>query len=154
MATTTAPPRLPSVSWLIESRPPSVTWSRRARSQPNQPPLDLVDHGPDDAEAIAPDGRSVRATTVKAGWAAKPRPGLPDAQEWSTTLALAVTQALVGQRPVSHPNRSKGGLAGTGNLRPLLQARGLWRRHSVANGAADQPMPDCRGKPASGREVP
>lgn len=44
-------------------------------------------------------------STVKARWAARPRPGLPDAQEWSTTLALAVIQALVGQRPVSQLNR-------------------------------------------------
>ncbi|HEX6758446.1 MAG TPA: Rv3235 family protein [Propionibacteriaceae bacterium] len=44
-------------------------------------------------------------STVKARWAARPRPGLPDAQEWSTTLALAVIQALVGRRPVAQLNR-------------------------------------------------
>jgi hypothetical protein len=50
-------------------------------------------------------------STAKALWAARPRPGLPDAQEWSTTLALAVIQALVGRRPVAHPILSKSGLA-------------------------------------------
>jgi hypothetical protein len=53
---------------------------------------------------------------VKARWAARQRPGLPDAQEWSTALALAVIQTLLGQRPVAHPNRSKRALAGTCNL--------------------------------------
>jgi hypothetical protein len=42
---------------------------------------------------------------VKARWASRPRPGLPDAREWSTALALAVVQTLVGQRPVAQLNR-------------------------------------------------
>ena len=42
---------------------------------------------------------------VKARWAARPRPGLPDAREWSATLALAVIQTLLGQRPVAQLNR-------------------------------------------------
>ena len=42
---------------------------------------------------------------VKARWAAKQRPGLPDAREWSTTLALALTQSLVGLRPAAQLNR-------------------------------------------------
>jgi len=42
---------------------------------------------------------------VKASWAARQRPGLPDAREWSTTLALAVMQTLLGQRPVAQLNR-------------------------------------------------
>jgi hypothetical protein len=48
---------------------------------------------------------------VKARWAAKQRPGLPDAREWSTTLALALTQSLLGQRSVAHPILSKSDLA-------------------------------------------
>jgi hypothetical protein len=42
---------------------------------------------------------------VKARWAAKQRPELPDAREWSTTLALALIQALLGQRPVAQATR-------------------------------------------------
>jgi hypothetical protein len=38
---------------------------------------------------------------VKAGWVAQQRPGLPDARKWSTTLALALIQALLGRRPVA-----------------------------------------------------
>jgi hypothetical protein len=105
MSTTTAQSKMPSVQWLIESRPPSLTWARPARSQPNQPPLDLVDHQPDYAEVAAPNNRGVRATTVKARWAARPRPGLPNAEEWSATLALAIIQALLGQRPAAQLNR-------------------------------------------------
>jgi Family of unknown function (DUF6459) len=105
MSTTTAPSRMPSVQWLIESRPPSLTWSRPKRRQPNQPPLDLVDHERDYLELAAPNHRGVRATTVKARWAARPRPDLPNAEEWSATLALAVIQVLVGQRPAAQLNR-------------------------------------------------
>jgi hypothetical protein len=68
----------------------------------NQPPLDLIDHEFDHADDTATNHRGVRVSTVRARWAARPRPRLPDAQEWSTTLALAVIQALVGRRPVAH----------------------------------------------------
>jgi len=44
-------------------------------------------------------------SAVKARWAARPRPGLPEAQEWSAKLALAITQALTGQRPAAQLNR-------------------------------------------------
>jgi hypothetical protein len=47
----------------------------------------------------------VRLSTVNAHWAARPRPGLPDAQEWSITLALALIQAPVGRRSVAQLNR-------------------------------------------------
>jgi Family of unknown function (DUF6459) len=105
MLTTTSSSRTSSVQWLIESRPPSLTWARPSQQQSNQPPLDLIDHEFDHADDTAANHRGVRVSTVKARWAARPRPGLPDAQEWSTTLALAVIQALVGQRPVSQLNR-------------------------------------------------
>ena len=104
MLTTTSSSRTSSVRWLIESRPPSLTWARPSPQQSNQPPLDLIDHEFDHADDAA-NHRGVRVSTVKARWAARPRPGLPDAQEWSTTLALAVIQALVGQRPVSQAIR-------------------------------------------------
>jgi hypothetical protein len=71
--------------------------------------------------------RGIRVSMVKARWAARQRPGLPDAQEWSTALALAVIQTLLGQRPVAHPNRSKRALAGTCNL----CRRGPHLRHLV-----------------------
>ena len=45
MSTTTTSSRTSYVQWLIESRPPSLTWSRSSPPQPNQPPLDLTDHG-------------------------------------------------------------------------------------------------------------
>ena len=105
MPTTTRSSRTSYVQWLIESRPPSLTWSRPSPPPTNQPPLDLVDREPDAAEAAAPDGRGVRVSMVKARWAAKQRPGLPDAREWSTTLALALTQSLLGQRSVAHAPR-------------------------------------------------
>jgi hypothetical protein len=105
MSTTTTSSRTSYVQWLIESRPPSLTWSRPSPAPSNQPPLDLIEHEPDHAESTAKDDRGVRVTTVKASWAARPRPGLPDAEKWSTTLALAATQALLGQRSAAQLNR-------------------------------------------------
>jgi hypothetical protein len=105
MLTTTSSSRTSSVQWLIESRPPSLTWARPSPQPSDQPPLDLIDHEFDHADDIAANHRGVRVSTVKARWAARPRPGLPDAWKWSTTLALAVIQTLVGQRPVAQLNR-------------------------------------------------
>jgi hypothetical protein len=48
---------------------------------------------------------------IKARWVARQRPGLPDARAWSTTLALAVIQTLLGQRPVAQATRWKRALA-------------------------------------------
>jgi hypothetical protein len=74
----------------------------------NQPAPDFTDHEPDHVETVGPNDRGIRVSMVKARWAAKQRPGLPDAQEWSTTLALALIQALTGQRPAAHANLRKG----------------------------------------------
>lgn len=60
MSTTTTSSRTSYVQWLIESRPSSLTWSRSSPPPTNQPPLDLVDHEPDVAEAAAPDDQGVR----------------------------------------------------------------------------------------------
>lgn len=124
MPTTTTSSRTSYVQWLIESRPPSLTWSRPSPPPTNQPPLDLVDREPDIAEAAAPDGRGVRVSMVKARWAAKQRPGLPDAREWSTTLALALTQSLLGQRSVTQLNRWV--------VDDVLVAIGMYQRRSLA----------------------
>jgi hypothetical protein len=105
MPTATAPSKRPSVSWLIESRPPSLTWARPSPPQCNQPQLDLTDQESVYAEATAATDRRVRISAVKAPWAARPRRGLPDAQEWSAKLALAIIQALTGQRPAAQLNR-------------------------------------------------
>ena len=124
MSTITASSRMPCVRWLMESRPPGLTWSRPSPSQPNQPPLDLTDHEADDAEVASPNDRGVRVSMVKARWAAKQRPGLPDAREWSTTLALALTQSLLGQRSVSQLNRWV--------VDEVLVAIGMYQRRSLA----------------------
>ena len=105
MSTTTTSSRMSDVPWLIESRPPCLTWSRSSPPQTNQPPLDLADQEPAVAETAAPDNRGVRVSIVKARWAAKRRPRLPDAREWSTTLALALTQSLPGQRSAAQAIR-------------------------------------------------
>jgi hypothetical protein len=105
MYTTTSSSRMSSVQWLIESRPPSLTWARPSPPQLNQPQLDLIDQEPVHAEPAAANDRGVRMSTVKARWAARPRRGLPNAQEWSAKLALAITQTLTGQRPVAQLNR-------------------------------------------------
>jgi hypothetical protein len=104
MSTTSTPARPPRIQWLIDSRPPSLTWARPSPPPRNQPQLDLIDQETDCAEPAGND-RGVRMSTVKARWAARPRPGLPDAQEWSAKLALAIIQALTGQRPAAQLNR-------------------------------------------------
>jgi hypothetical protein len=105
MTTASAPSNMPSVRWLIESRPPSLTWSRPSLVQSNQPSLDFMDHEPNYAGSEVPNDQGVRASVVRGRWTARPRPGLPDATEWSSTLALAMIQALLGQRPVAQLNR-------------------------------------------------
>ncbi len=125
MTTATTSSRTSYIQWLIESRPASLTWPRSSPPQPNQPPLDLIDHGPDLAESTARNDRGVRVRTVKACWAAQPRQGLPDAEKWSTTLALAVIQALLGQRPVAHANICKGGLAQRRSDRSVITSDGI-----------------------------
>src|SRR4029453_17507714 len=105
MLTTTSSSRTSSVQWLIESRPPSVSWTRPTPPQSNQPTLEFADHEPDHVEATEPNDRGVRLSTVNARWAARPRPGLPDARKGSTALALALIQTLLGQRAVSQLNR-------------------------------------------------
>jgi hypothetical protein len=124
MSTTTTSSRTSYVQWLIESRPPSLTWSRSSPPPTNQPPLDLVDPEPDVAAAAAPDDQGFRVSMVKARWAAKQRPELPDAGQWSTTLALALTQSLLGQRPVSQLNRWV--------VDEVLAAIGMYQRRSLA----------------------
>jgi hypothetical protein len=98
MSTTTSSSRTSSVQWLIESRPPSLSWSRPSPPQSNQPPLDFADHEPDHLIAL-PNDRGVRVSVVKARWTARQRAGLPDARQWSTALALAVIQALLASDP-------------------------------------------------------
>jgi hypothetical protein len=105
MSKTSTPSRPPRVQWLIDSRPPSLTWARPSPPQRNQPQLDLTYQEPGYAEPTAVNDRGVRMSTVKARWAARPRRGLPDAQEWSAKLALAIIQALTGQRPAAQLNR-------------------------------------------------
>jgi hypothetical protein len=89
---------------LTESRPPAVSWepSPRWTVPPEQPALDFSEP---DAVNLARPRPGVRATVVRARWTARPRPGLPDAAEWSATLVVALFQALLGQRPIAQLNR-------------------------------------------------
>lgn len=121
MSTSTAP-RTPYVYWLVESRPPSLTWLRPSPAPSNQPPLDLTDHQHDRAD-IAHADQGVRLSTVQARWSARPRPGLPDAQQWSARLALIVIQTLLGQRPVAQLNRWM--------VDDVLAAISLMQRHNL-----------------------
>jgi hypothetical protein len=93
MSTTTASPRTSS-GRSRAGRPASPGCGRRPRSPTSTTQPDRTDH----AEAAALDDRGIRVTVVKARWAARQRPGLPDAREWSATLAVAVIQTLLESR--------------------------------------------------------
>jgi hypothetical protein len=92
---------------LIESRPPCVGPFRPPvlHLVPDQPPLDLRMDGSDDPDPAPADRRIGGARLVKARWTAKPRPGLPDAVAWGSSLATAMVEALLAQRPVAQLNR-------------------------------------------------
>ncbi len=92
----------PKIRPLIESRPPVVPPFEAAPPVPrDQLPLDLWPE-----EAPAPAGSGPRPGQVLRGlWTVEPRADLPDAADWSTTLAPAVLQAMLGQRAAAQLNR-------------------------------------------------
>jgi hypothetical protein len=52
MSTTSTPARPPRIQWLIDSRPPSLTWARPSPPARNQPQLDLIDQETDCPEPV------------------------------------------------------------------------------------------------------
>ena len=92
---------------LIDSRPPCVGPLRPPvlHLVPDQPPLDLRMDGSDEPDPAPTERRIGGARLVKARWTAKPRPGLPDAVAWGSSLATAMVEALLAQRPVAQLNR-------------------------------------------------
>lgn len=104
MSVATAVPAF-SVRPLVESRPPAVSWRPAATPPvpPDQPALDLSE--PEAVDLALPRDPGGRATLVRAPWTVPPRPGLPSASEWSSSLVVAVIQALLGQRPIAQLNR-------------------------------------------------
>lgn len=100
----------PPVRPVPDSRPQAQTWRRTlpVRTGPDQPALELGNPG---ERSVAAAGRLVAARSAAAAgvhivrtqapWTAFPDPGLPDAAAWSARLALAVAQALLGQRPAT-----------------------------------------------------
>ena len=90
---------------LVESRPPAVSWHPAAilPVSPDQPALNLAE--PEAVDLARPRASGVPATVVRARWTARPRSDLPDAAEWSSSLVLAVVQALLAQRPIAQLNR-------------------------------------------------
>jgi hypothetical protein len=66
----------------------------------SQPPLDLRS-GSDHVELPPSRTAGVQFTRVRERWTCIPRAGLPDAAAWSASLAPAVLQAMLAQRPVS-----------------------------------------------------
>ncbi len=93
---------------LIDGRPPAVAWlpavpQTTVLPSADQPPLELGD--PDLVETVQPADPGVRGTVAGARWAARPRPDLPDAAAWSTSLVVAVIQVQLAQRPIGQLNR-------------------------------------------------
>lgn len=138
----------PRVRIVADARPPGLTWAAAppARLGRDQPAL-LFE--PDSRLAVGPPrpGRhGVRVVTVPSAEA--PPAGLPDPASWSASLALAVAEALQGQRPVGQLSRwvDERVLAtvtvAVRQRRPRLPSRGERvtpaRLHSVH---AQQPLP-------------
>lgn len=96
----------PGIRPLIESRPPCLSWRPVliTRVDLNQPTLDLGND--EEAEdGRRPSSAGVQVTLVRARWCAKQSPRLPDAGAWSTSLALALVEALHGHRSIAQLNR-------------------------------------------------
>ena len=104
MSVPTAVPAL-LVRPLVESRPPAVCWEPAPfrAVPPDQPALDLSEPGA--VDLARPRDPGVRLTVSRARWTVRPRPGRPDAAEWSASLVVAVVQALLAQRPIAQLNR-------------------------------------------------
>ena len=79
----------------IESRPPAQTWQPRLAPLMDeaQPMLDLY---------VRSTGQANAGGT---GWMAAPRPGLPDATAWSSSLAKLLIETVQGLRPIGQLNR-------------------------------------------------
>ena len=79
----------------IESRPPAQTWQPRLAPLMDeaQPMLDLYVRSTVQANASGPV------------WMAAPRPGLPDATAWSSSLAKLLIETVQGLRPIGQLNR-------------------------------------------------
>lgn len=108
MTLTSVDRRPAQVRPLIESRPPCVSPTRPPvlHLVPDQPPLDLRETGSEDPDPAPPGDRRIGgARLVKARWTARPRAGLPDAVAWGSSLAPAMVEALLAQRPVAQLNR-------------------------------------------------
>ncbi|HZA72397.1 MAG TPA: Rv3235 family protein [Propionibacteriaceae bacterium] len=90
---------------LVESRPPAVSWrpAPLLSVPPDQPALDLTEAAA--VDLAPPREPGVRAAVLRARWTVRPRPGLPDAGQWSGSLVVAVIQALLAQRPIGQLNR-------------------------------------------------
>jgi Family of unknown function (DUF6459) len=79
----------------IESRPPAQTWQPRLAPLMDeaQPMLDLYVRSTGQANGGGPV------------WMAAPRPGLPDATAWSSSLAKLLIETVQGLRPIGQLNR-------------------------------------------------
>lgn len=95
--------------WLLrvpESRPPATVWAPPpvGVEPPVQPALDLRPPGADQ-DPPQPRQPALRVHTVRARWTARPRRDLPDAEAWSSSLAVAMVEALHVRRPIAQLNR-------------------------------------------------
>jgi hypothetical protein len=82
----------------VESRPPAASWRPAVAGRPGQPMLPGAPGG-------APETAEVRRLLVTPPGAPAWEPQLRDPREWAAVLAVAVLQALHGQRPVQQLER-------------------------------------------------
>jgi Family of unknown function (DUF6459) len=79
----------------IDSRPPAHSW------QPQLAPLRAGLQPMLDFD----DGCAAQSTSLGGAWMATPRPDLPDATAWSTSLARLLIETVQGLRPIGQLNR-------------------------------------------------
>lgn len=96
------PPR-PHVRAVTDGRPPCRTWSPLEQRDHGQPMLLFDPVGGVDLGPPTPCGHRVQV--VSQPWASDASTALPDARNWSASLALALAETLQGQRPVGQLSR-------------------------------------------------
>lgn len=121
----------PLIRSAVDTRPPFLTWLRPTPPIPSQPTLDFTPPQLADPGSVGP--------VPEPGWMAAPDPLLPNATSWSTSLAQALVETLLGRRAPAQLSRWVDA--------PVLSAITTYRRRRVLAGRSEV------GRPTLGPEM-